>query len=789
MRKNTTTVAATLAVAGLLATTPPALAQNDDTPQPDTQQCGAMHMILANGTGDSDRHRDPNKDVGFFAQLSTYVLNKAADIDITADRSGGIADSLTVNTSGSSKVGAGATAAQQEDIAQEADATSGEENSVAGAAADFLDKHNTGDGTSNKEGNAEQADETEQDFGELDGLGDLDQSADTPNEEDNEQADDIEPGSGEADDKEDTVLPVTRTFVNYPSAAGGFQFFAKPTAPGKESNQVSYLESMDTGVESAEEQIKKIDEACGDNTKFFLAGYSQGAEVIEHVARKIGAGNGPVSADRIAGVSLFASPNRQADTPLAINGADSVGGNHAMKVTEGLTHYDTPAGGGISADKTGTDGLGELEDRTVSWCLQGDIVCGLPVDSEIARALATSMEGVDINDPQSSLEQMSEGLNMALTVNDVEKTDPEDIDFGDGGFSLTSADTSSGDSSPSALSKEGRQSAFQTFIDSTISTARSGSGSANSSDVVGSFVGGLSNPTAASGDTPASRQDWESAGQDAATAAGDTLRDEVRSGLDGGQSTSGVDRSTSLESRLLNAGAQLGGMALGTGITTVRKALSPESLASIAMAGATGGPQAAAGIAAVNFSKAGMELLEPENASMTVRQGMQALKDSGLGIGEVSELAVALSSWKSLNEHQGYTTRPIMADGRTALDVTRDWAVAAAADSGAEIDDQLDANDEDVIADFRSEPDANGETVTVDRQKLRDILEQLNKSEAQTTEQPEQSEQEQPTTDTDQARPADQEDTNETGDDVEETASTPELDTDTTSKGEVNILG
>lgn len=775
MRKNTTTVAATLAVAGLLATTPSALAHDDETPQPDTQQCGAMHMILANGTGDSDRHRDPNKDVGFFAQLSTYVLNKAADIDITADRSGGIADSLTVNTSGSSKTGAAATAGQQEDIAQDADATSGKGNSIAGAAADFLDKHNTGDDTSNKEGNAEQADETEQEFGGLDGQEGLDQATDTSNEEASEQA----------DDKADTVLPVTRTFVNYPSAAGGFQFFAKPTAPGQETNQVSYLDSMNTGVESAEEQIKKIDEACGDNTKFFLAGYSQGAEVIEHVARKIGAGNGPVSADRIAGVSLFASPNREADTPLAINGADAVGGNHAMKVTEGLTHYDTPAGGGISADKTGTDGFGELEDRTVSWCLQGDIVCGLPVDSEIARALTTAMEGVDINDPQSSLEQMSEGLNMALTVNDVEKTDPEDIDFGDGGFSLTSADTPSGDSSPSALSQEGRQSAFQTFIDTTISTARSGSGSTNSSDVVGSFVGGLSNPTAASGDTPASRQDWESAGQDAATAAGDTLRDEVRSGLDSGQSTSGVDRSTSLESRLLNAGAQLGGMALGTGITTVRKALSPESLASIAMAGVTGGPQAAAGIAAVNFSKAGMELLEPENASMTVRQGMQALKDSGLGIGEVSELAVALSSWKSLNEHQGYTTRPIMADGRTALDVTRDWAVAAAADSGAEIDDQLDADDEDVIADFRSEPDANGETVTVDRQKLRDILEQLNKSESQSTEQSEQSEQEQPTADTD----TDQLDSTETGDDVEETDATPDLDTDTTSKGEVNILG
>lgn len=779
MRKNTTTVAATLAVAGLLATTPPALAHNDDTPQPDTQQCGAMHMILANGTGDSDRHRDPNKDVGFFAQLSTYVLNKAADIDITADRSGGIADSLTVNASDSSKAGAGATEGQQEETNQASDSTSGKGNSIAGAAADFLDKHNTGDDTST-EAEVERTDDIEQDFGELDGQEDLDQATDTSNNKDTQQADDIEPSSGEADDKEDTVLPVTRTFVNYPSAAGGFQFFAKPTAPGQKSNQVSYLESMDVGVESAEEQIKKIDEACGDSTKFFLAGYSQGAEVIEHVARKIGSGNGPVSADRIAGVSLFASPNREADTPLAINGADAVGGNHAMKVTEGLTHYDTPAGGGISADKSGTDGFGELEDRTVSWCLQGDIVCGLPVDSEIARALTTSMEGVDINDPQSSLEQMSDGLNMALTVNDVEKTDPEDIDFGDGGFSLASAETPSGDSSPSALSKEGRQSAFQTFIDTTISTARSGSGSANSSDVVGNFVGGLSNPTAASGDTPASRQDWESAGQDAATAAGDALRDEVRSGLDSGQSTSRVDRSTSLESRLLNAGAQLGGMALGTGITTVRKALSPESLASIAMAGATGGPQAAAGIAAVNFSKAGMELLEPENASMTVRQGMQALKDSGLGIGDISELAVALSSWKSLNEHQGYTTRPIMADGRTALDVTRDWAVAAAADSGAEIDDQLDANDEDVIADFRSEPDANGETVTVDRQKLRDILEQLNKSESQSAEQ---SEQEQPTADTDQL------DSAETGDDVEETASTPELDTDTTNKGEVNILG
>lgn len=779
MKKNTTTVAATLAVAGLLAATPPALAQ-EDTDKPDTpQQCGAMHMILANGTGDSARHRDPNKDEGFFAQLSTYVMDKVGDTPISADKSGGLADSLTVNAkdslSPSSAIsatsetdeqatdtgadtdtkGATATTASTPDGSDE-QTTSEPETAISGAPSDFLDKHNP-DENNDQDSAGQQA---------------------TPST-DSQQGE-----SG-------TVLPVTRTFVNYPSAAGGFQFFAKPTAPGEKSNRVSYLDSMKTGVESAEEQLKKVSDDCGEQTKFFLAGYSQGAEVIEHVARKIGSGNGVVSPDQIAGVSLFASPNREAATPLAINGADSVGGNHAVKVTEGLTDYDTPAGGGISADKTGTDGFGELEDRTVSWCLQGDLVCGMPVDSEIARALVTSLEGLDVTDPQSSLEEMSDGLNMALTVKDVEKTNPEDIDFGDGGFSLANADMATQDAgesdSTSALSPSGRQSAFRTFIDTTIDTARSGSGSTSSmADFAGGFAGGLSNPTSTSEETPASQQDWQDAGQAAASAAGDTFREELNNGLGGGQSSSGVDRSTSLESRLLNAGAKLGGMALGTGITTVRKTLSPESLASIALAGATGGPSAAAGVAAVNFSKAGMELLEPENASMTVRQGMQTLRDSGLGIGDISELAVALSSWKSLNEHQGYTTRPIMPDGRTALDVTRDWAVAAAADSGAEVSDELAADDEDVIADFRSEPDANGDTVTVDREKLQEILAQLGKSaDQQHTSQESNDEQD----DSDSTAPTSEGESTDSANPSEQDGLTGQLDEGADNSDEVTDLG
>lgn len=552
-RKTLVSVSA-LAITALTTTTI-AVAQEAHNDAADSQQCGKVHMILANGTFDSSSNRDPNTDAGFFSHLYRQVQDANEGL---VDNSGGVAQAL-------------------------------KEDNEEDKATDTL-------GT-------------------------------TP--------------SGQPDSE----LNISRSYVNYPATAGGVGAFWPGAAPTAEN--LSYRDSMNQGVESAEQQIKAVADACPD-TELFLAGYSQGGEVVNNLARKIGAGEGAVPADRIAGVALFGTPTRTAAQPTQVLGSDAVGEGEVQQATSGLSDYPVPDGGGISFEKSGETDFGELEDRTVSWCLRGDIVCGMPVDSKMVRTVINAAQDFNIEDPVAGLKQMAEGLQQAVSLSDTTQAKPEDIDFGNNGFKLANSSVAQAGGDPLAVPENFNplQRVVQVAMDTSAEFDSSGAaggqpGTTNPNDVAGNVL------------------------------------NQIGDSITGGATGSPV-AGTEVTKGIVPALTDLGGLALGATISTAKKALSPSNLAQIAMAGVTGGPQAAGAILLGKFSEAGLMLLKPENTSVFVRNGMKALETSGLTDSEIANLAVVLGTWQEQDEHTGYMNRAMMPDGRNAVQATADWVQAAA---------------------------------------------------------------------------------------------------------------
>lgn len=630
-----------------------------DPSSPDTSSgdqagtCPALHLVFVNGTLDSNPNSDPNTDQGFFAHVFDRI-NHQANEGLIRDRSGGLASEIS---SASASESAAAVPVTSSPVTQ---------TSTAEPTADP-----TSDPTS-----------TESSASASSGPGS-----------------ELGSGSGARTPR------VSRSYVNYPATAGGAFFPGLPQAnPG---DTTSYVDSMNIGVDRAVAQIRQVAHRCPD-TAIGLMGYSQGGEVISNVTKMIGAGRGPIPADRLVLSSLFATPTRKAATPTQVDGHDSVGSGDVKEATEGLSAYPTPDGGGISQDKTGIDGYGAVSDRTVSWCLNGDVVCGLPVDSTTARALVGMAEDADLTDPVGTLGRLADGLGQAMAVSDVNRVSASDVDFGPGGFTLDdSSSTASLTSSGSAQEVTSTPASASSSASSSHAPSsgrpgsRTGSGGSAAGDplgdagaMIGRFISSAKSTSAqldhpggsagssgsASGGLPG--LSGRGGAGDAIGLAGDAIGDTI-SGVEKGVGGQGnVAAGTTIEDRLVPAMADLGGMALGAAVTTAKKTLSPANLAAIGAAGATGGVSAAGAVAMAKFSEAGLDLIKPENASVFTRKAMSSLQQAGLGAADVAKLAVELSRWKSMNEHLGYDARPVMADGRTAVDASVDWAVAAAEDAG-----------------------------------------------------------------------------------------------------------
>lgn len=234
---------------------------------------------------------------------------------------------------------------------------------------------------------------------------------------------------------------MSRAYVPYPASFGGW-------TEGEE--ETTYAESLEVGIENAGELISQTVEACPE-TKIFLSGYSQGAQVASAVTRDIGAGQGPAEPDQLAGTALMSDPTREPGAGVfAETGQSSPGAVPGTTGTE-VSGVDAAGaapvaeGGGI-APNTSAEDFGAVSDRVASFCVPGDLACDTPENSPILRLVAnvagtTTMDEVT-QDPVRALTNIGTitGNSVLFSAAD---TINEDVQFSAGqGFTVSPATSS-----------------------------------------------------------------------------------------------------------------------------------------------------------------------------------------------------------------------------------------------------------------------------------------------------------------------------------------------------------
>ncbi|MGW5573024.1 cutinase family protein [Nocardia thailandica] len=148
--------------------------------------------------------------------------------------------------------------------------------------------------------------------------------------------------------------------------------FSNPIAFPPDGQQ-SYNNSRAEGTQRTIDVLSERHARC-PLTTYVLIGFSQGAVIAGDVASQIGAGKGPVPADKVLGVTTIADGRRTGDTgpgqPTEIGaGVPGVGAEVALK------GINVP---GISMTGPRPGGFGSLADRAYTICAPGDLICDAP---------------------------------------------------------------------------------------------------------------------------------------------------------------------------------------------------------------------------------------------------------------------------------------------------------------------------------------------------------------------------------------------------------------------------
>ena len=200
---------------------------------------------------------------------------------------------------------------------------------------------------------------------------------------------------------------VARAYVPYPAGFGG----------AVEGGKEPYSKSVTTAMNRLSSMITQIADKCAD-TEFALAGYSQGAHAAANIAKQIGAGKGPIAADRVAGVALFGNPARPTDSPV-FPGAPGKSTPDPAPGTSGKSLAEVPApeavavaGGGIGPTDDQQSGYGALSGRVMDRCAPGDLACAAPADAPVAHLVANiaGQSSLDSSDPVAALTSIGQAL-------------------------------------------------------------------------------------------------------------------------------------------------------------------------------------------------------------------------------------------------------------------------------------------------------------------------------------------------------------------------------------------
>ena len=229
---------------------------------------------------------------------------------------------------------------------------------------------------------------------------------------------------------------IARTYVPYPASFGGF-------VPSED--QSSYAKSVTVGIDNGKKLIAEAVERCPE-TKIFVAGYSQGAQVASAIARDIGAGNGPVEPDQFAGAALMSDPTRAMGAPVFQGGASrstpgAVPGTEGTSVAAVGVAAGAPVaeGRGISPNTAAAD-FGAVADRVASFCVPGDLACDTPTDSDLFQVVANiAGQSETGGDPVQALLNVATVTGQSVLFTAAE-TISEDISYSDAtGFTIARA--------------------------------------------------------------------------------------------------------------------------------------------------------------------------------------------------------------------------------------------------------------------------------------------------------------------------------------------------------------
>ncbi|MBM4605650.1 cutinase family protein [Rhodococcus hoagii] len=180
----------------------------------------------------------------------------------------------------------------------------------------------------------------------------------------------------------------------------------------------TYEQSMTEGVEKASEVISSYVSRC-PSSMIAIAAFSQGAQIADTIVRNIGAGKGPISADRLAAAALFSSPTRPQGAGVFPGGS---AGQSTPTPPRGLTSdvladlkvtASAPSdGGGIAPNFAAASGYGAVAGRVASFCSEGDLACATPPNATLARTV-TNIAGqlhLEQQDPLRTLTDLAGAL-------------------------------------------------------------------------------------------------------------------------------------------------------------------------------------------------------------------------------------------------------------------------------------------------------------------------------------------------------------------------------------------
>ncbi|MFI6779191.1 cutinase family protein [Nocardia sp. NPDC050412] len=199
---------------------------------------------------------------------------------------------------------------------------------------------------------------------------------------------------------------VQRSYIPYGAGFGG-------AVPG--GGPDPYVVSVTDARTQLDAAASQIAETC-PSTMIAGIGYSQGAQAMSLFARDVGAGVGPVAPDRIAGIALYAHPDRAPDAPIfpgrpGQTGPDPAPGTSGAAVSA-VQISNPPAGGGGIAD--GATSYGALTGRVADICTDGDLACSAPDRAALLRVGAEIAAQADLRDPVAAIGSLNTLLTAAI---------------------------------------------------------------------------------------------------------------------------------------------------------------------------------------------------------------------------------------------------------------------------------------------------------------------------------------------------------------------------------------